>query len=144
MYTSVKSTKLTLYVTYGFCVLLAGMMIGVVPALNWIFGTRQFTNVCVIAFYTCTPAAWTALISIIKLLKNVLTDRIFSVESVKILRLLSWCCAFVSVVSFIAMFFFRLLFVFWLGAGLMMLILRVLKNVLARAVEIKEENELTV
>ncbi len=144
MYDSVKSTKLTLYVTYAFCLIMAGLMVGIIPGITYILGSAQFAKQCIIAFYICSPAAWTALFCIIKILKNILNDNIFSENSVKLLRILSWCCAFVSAVCFIIMFLFRLFFVFFLGAGLMTLILRVLKNVIARATEIKEENELTV
>ena len=146
MYTSEKSTKLTLFVTYIFYVLLIGMMIGIYPIAQWAIGPSQRiqTIAAVIAFYSCCPAAWIALIGITKILKNVLKDEVFTSETVKILRTLSWCCAFVSFVSTITFFFYKVFFVFSLGAALMMLILRVLKNVMARAVEIKEENELTV
>ncbi len=144
MYTTEKSTRLTLYITYMFCILLVILMIVVIPGINWILGMPQFAKLCITAFYVCCPAAWTALICIIKLLKNILSDDIFSQKSVKLLRILSWCCAFVSAVCFVVMFIFRLFFIFFLGAGLMTLILRVLKNVFARATEIKEENELTI
>lgn len=144
MYTSLKSTKLTLFTAYFFCFLLLVLMIAVIPCINWILGTAQFAKLCVIAFYVCCPAAWTALFCIIKLLKNILRDDIFSARSVKLLRILSWCCAYVSLVCFAVMFIFRLFFVFFLGAGLMTLILRVLKNVFEKATEIKEENELTI
>ncbi len=146
MYTSEKSTKLTLVVTYIFYVLLVGMMIAIYPIAQWLIGPghRASTLAAVIAFYSSCPAAWIALYSITRILKNILKDEVFTQDTVKILRVLSWCCAFVSLVSFITFFFYKLFIVFSLGAALMMLILRVLKNVMARAVEIKEENELTV
>ncbi len=144
MYTSEKSTKLTLFITYFFCFLLAFLMVAVIPCISWILGSAQFATVCITAFYVCCPAGWCALICIIKLLKNILKDNIFSQESVKLLRILSWCCAWVSAVCFAVMFIFRLFFIFFLGAGLMTLILRVLKNVFQKATEIKKENELTI
>lgn len=144
MYTSEKSTKLTLFISYCFCFLLVVIMIGIIPGINWILGGAQFAKVCIAAFYICCPAAWTTLYCIIKLLKNILNNDIFSQKSVKLLRILSWCCAYVCAVCFCVMFIFRLFFVFFLGAGLMTLILRVLKNVFAKATEIKEENELTI
>ena len=146
MYTREKSTKLTLAVTYVFCALLTVFMFWCYPVAKWAVGPsgRTATIAAVIAFYVSCPAAWTALIGIIKILKNILNDKVFTDETVKILRLLSWCCAFVSFVSFVAVFFYKVFFVFALGAGLMMLILRVLKNVMAKAVEIKNENELTI
>ncbi len=146
MYTTEKSTKLTLFVTYIFYVLLAWMMIACYPIAQWVIGPgeRASTLAAVIAFYSSCPAAWIALFGITKILKNVLKDEVFTHDTVKTLRILSWCCAFVAFVSFIAFFFYKLFIVFSLGAALMMLILRVLKNVMAKAVEIKEENELTV
>ncbi len=144
MLDSQKSTRLTLYVTYIFCFLLVVIMIGIIPGITWIMGTAQFAKICIISFYVCTPAAWVALFSIIKLLKNILKDNIFSADSVRLLKILSYCCMYVSAVCFVVMFIFRLFFVFCLGAGLMTLILRVLKNVMERATEIKEENDYTV
>ena len=146
MYTSEKSTKLTLFVTYIFCVLLAVFMFWCYPIAKWACGPsgRDATIAAVVAFYLCCPAAWAALVGIIRILKNILKDEVFTESTVKILRLLSWCCAFVSVVCAVAFFYYKAFFVFSLGAGLMMLILRVLKNVMARAVEIKNENELTI
>lgn len=144
MYTNIKSTKLTIAVTYIFCILLFFMMILAIPAfaLSMGVGLRFYSTVT--AFYLSCPAAWVALFCIIKLLKNILKDKIFSDSSVRILRILSWCCVFVSFISFVTLFFNRAFFIFFLGAGLMTLILRVLKNVMARAIEIKEENELTI
>lgn len=148
MYSQNKSTKLTLFVTYIFYALLVWMMVACYPIAQWVIGPNErnvyATLAAVIAFYSCCPAAWIALFSITKILKNILNDKVFTRETVKILRTLSWCCAFVALVSFITFFFYKLFIVFSLGAGLMMLILRVLKNVMAKAVEIKEENELTV
>ena len=146
MYTSQKSTKLTLIVTYIFAVVLVGLMIFAYPIARDVLGPRHKTAylAAVIAFYICCPAGWLALYNIRKILKNVLADTVFTKQTVALLRVLSWCCVFVAVVSFVTTFFSHIFFVFTIGAAFMALILRVLKNVLARAVEIKEENELTI
>ena len=146
MYTSEKSTKLTLFCTYIFCVLFAIMTVAFVPISKWLSYREPSFNVTEvsIAFYICCPLGWVTLISIIRLLKNVLKDEVFTEETVKILRIMSWCCAIVCLVCFAAFLFFRLFIIFSICSGLMMLILRVLKNVMARAVEIKNENELTI
>lgn len=145
MYSNLKSVKFTLVITYIFCVILGIMMITASPIISFLFGRFGMSKfIMLIAFYVSCPAAWIALISIIKLLKNILKDEIFSDKSVKHLKRLSTCCAFVSLVSFISMFFSSMFYVFFLGAGLMSLILTVLKSVMARAIEIKEENELTI
>ncbi len=147
MYTSEKSTKLTLYITYAFMVLLGIMMVVAIPGAKWFFGDfiRENTISTLLgAFYICCPAAWLALVFIVKILKNILSERIFTNETVSFLRYLSWCCAFVAVACTVSGIFYMPLLVFALGAAFMMLILRVLKNVMAKATEIKNENELTI
>lgn len=146
MYTSEKSTKLTLAVTYIFAFVLAGLMVFAYPIARDALGPGNRTAYlsAVIAFYICCPAGWYALYNIKKILVNVLSDTVFTKETVTLLRILSWCCVFVAAVSFVTMFLCHIFFIFTIGAAFMALILRVLKNVLARAVEIKEENELTI
>ncbi len=147
MYTSEKSTKLTLTITYVFMVLLAVLMVVAIPGARWFFGeiVRQSTiRIMLTAFYVCCPAAWLALIFIVKILKNILSQTVFTKDTVLYLRRLSWCCGFVAVVCAIAGLLYKPLIIFALGAAFMMLILRVLKNVMAKATEIKNENELTI
>lgn len=146
MYTSEKSTKLTLGVTYLAAVILALLMVFASPIAKHILGegAKNAFHAAVTAFYVCCPAGWLALYSIRKILKNVLSDTVFTNDTVKLLRHLSWYCAFVAAVSFTTTFFCRIFFTFTIGAAFMTLILRVLKNVMAKAVELKEENELTI
>lgn len=146
MYTSDKSAKLTLGVTYLAAVILALLMVFASPIAKYIIGegAKNAFLSAVAAFYICCPAAWVALYNIRKILKNVLSDTIFTNETVTLLRQLSWCCAFVAVICFVTIYFCHVFFTFTIGAAFMTLILRVLKNVMARAVEIKEENELTI
>lgn len=146
MYTDLKSAKVTLVISYCFCALLFVLMIVAKPVLSWFYGPQheQSMKIIMLAFYICCPAAWAALVGIISLLKNILHEEIFCEKNVLLLRLLSWCCAFVCLVCFgFGVRYFPLL-IFSAGAGFMMLILRVLKSVMAKATEIKNENELTI
>lgn len=146
MYTSETSTKLTLAVTYIAAIILALLMIFASPIARYIIGEGAKTAFlsAVAAFYICCPAAWIALYKIHRLLKNVLKDTIFTNETATLLRHLSWCCAFVAAVSLVTTYFCHIFFTFTIGAAFMTLILRVLKNVMAKAVQLKEENELTI
>ncbi len=147
MYTSEKSTKLTLFITYAFMALLAVLMIVAIPGARWFFGDimRESTiRIMLTAFYVCCPAGWLALIFIMKILKNILAETVFTEKTVAYLRYLSWCCAFVAIAAAVCGLFYIPLFIFAFGAAFMMLILRVLKNVMAKATEIKSENELTI
>lgn len=146
MYTSLTSVRLTRVITVIYCVLLLLFMIFAPFVIKWFFGDVFAVQVktAIIAFYTCCPAAWCALICVWRVLTSILKGEIFTDRMVFAMRLLSWCCAFVAIDCFIAAFFARIFFVFSAGAAFMMLILRVLKSVMAKATEIKNENELTI
>lgn len=146
MYTSKKSAKLTMLLTCIFCVLLLIIMVMARPALIWFFGGKRMDIIKTIltAFYICCPAAWIALGGIMGLLVNIIKEKIFITRNVTYMRVLSWCCAFVSIVCLIFGFMYVPFFIVALSAGFMTLILRVLKNVMARATEIQNENDLTI
>ncbi|MCM1364846.1 MAG: DUF2975 domain-containing protein [Faecalibacterium sp.] len=149
MYNSQKSAKVTLIITFFFCAALVALMIIAHPLLEWFYGSERKTVIKTVmyAFYFCCPAAWISLGSIIKLLFNIINNKIFITQNVNCIRILSWCCAFVSLVCFCTSFAYVTFFVFFIisiAAAFMMLILRVLKNVMAKATEIKKENDLTI
>jgi len=146
MNSSYKSAKVTKVITIILCAALGLLMVGCYPLLKWYFGEGNSQRLLgmVISFYVCSPAAWVALFSIMGLMNNVLNDTVFSESSVKLLRILSICCCFVSVVCLVGCFFSNALAIFGCGALFMALILLVLKNVMRRACEIKEENDMTI
>lgn len=147
-YTPLKSAKLTLAIDYIFCAVLVVLMFFAYPFFNWFFYLRPdatlLTITVLVAFYICCVPAWTALISIAKLMKNIMAENVFTENTVFLIRLLSWCCALVSLVCFVSGFIYMPLWFVTLAAAFMMLILRVLKSVMAKATEIKNENELTI
>ena len=146
MYTSMTSAKLTRVLTVGFCVLLLALMVLFPRLLSFYFAylDTALRHKVMFAFYLCCPAAWAALVSILLLMTNIIHDRVFTQKTVRFMRLLSWCCAWVAAVCLGFGFFWAPLLVFVLGAAFMTLILRVLKSVMARALALKEENELTI
>lgn len=147
-YTPLKSAKLTLVIDYIFCGLLAVMMVLGYPLVDWFFHYRGDLDVLkisvLVAFYICCVPAWAALISIAKLMKNIMAGEVFTEKTVFLIRVLSWCCAAVSFVCFVAGFVYMPFWFVTLAAAFMMLILRVLKSVMAKATEMKDENELTI
>lgn len=146
MYNSQTSAKLTRVITWFFFVLLAALMVFANLLLSWFFGPARTDTIIkiLVTFYTCCPAAWCALFCIDRLLRNIINKEVFIKKNVSYMRVLSWCCAFVALACLIAGFFYVPFFIFSLGAAFMMLILRVLKNVMAAATMIKDENELTI
>lgn len=102
-------------------------------------------------FYTVVPAGYIALFCLDKLLINIKKDIVFDNKNVKLLRIISWACTFagtVGLISFTAIlikdFMFETLLVLTMGEFFMALVIRVVKNIFVKAIEIKEENDLTV
>ena len=77
-------------------------------------------------------------------MKRIAAGEVFVEENVKALRAISWCCFLVAIVFFAFFFYYILGLILAILAAFAGLVLRVVKNVFAQAVEIKEENDLTV
>ena len=110
-----------------------------------VFNKSQNDYVLLLAVtYVSMLPALAALICLDRLIKNIYREEIFVSQNVKMLRILSWCCFFVAIIygAFGFAYTFALLISF--AAVFFGLVLRVLKNVFAEAVSIKEENDFTV
>ena len=79
-----------------------------------------------------------------KLLNNIRDNIIFKPENCKHLRYISWCCLLVAVLFGVFGIWRFLGFFVAFAAGFFGLVLRVLKNVFERAVELQEENDYTI
>lgn len=97
-----------------------------------------------ITLYICEILALAALYSLNVLLRNIDRDEVFIPGNTACLRRISWACILAGCVLFV-LGLWR--FVFLLAAFLAVmfgLIMRVLKNVFEKAVEIKSENDFTI
>lgn len=155
MWNRKRSVTLSLAVCYLACtVLTVGLFIGPWAVKMWFYlyrgwsengeaMTRMLTlfRAC---FYPCAVLGFVTLYSLIRLLMNIKKDAIFITPNVKYLRCISWCCFAVSLITLISgMLYVPYLFVS-VAAGFVGLMLRVVKNVMENAVQLKEENELTI
>lgn len=105
---------------------------------------HNMSTLFAMCFYPCAVFAYITLYSLLKLLYNIKKDEIFIDNNVKCLRRISWCCFAVSLITLIGgVFYVPFLFVA-VAAAFVGLMLRVVKNVMQNAVEIREENELTI
>ncbi len=111
-------------------------------ALVWELGLNP--SAFYIVFYTCAVLAFTALFHLNRLLRNIKEERLFVDENVKILRILSWCCYLVGIVLAVYSIWAYPFVVIAAAAAFFGLIIRVLKNVFAKAVELREENDGTI
>ena len=97
-----------------------------------------------IAGYLCLLIAFFIFSILHKLLKNIQRDMVFCDENIQYLRKLSWLCmavALVSIVSSIGYIAFLLVSIVF---AFIALILRVVKNVMAEATLLKQENDFTI
>lgn len=155
MWSSKKSVDFSIVV----CSLVAVVLLGLLffgPEVFWLYMTdyRGIEPTSAVlqmlkAVFTCTfyPAAVFAaviLFSLIKMLLNIRRNEVFIDENVKCLKVVSWCCVIIGIITLVGGWFY-MPFLFVACAGFFVgLLLRVLKNVMQKAVEIKEENDLTV
>ncbi len=95
-------------------------------------------------FYPSAVFAYVALYSLIKLLFNIKKERIFISKNVTYLRIISWCCFAVAIVTLVGGILYIPYLVITVAAAFVGLMLRVVKNVMQNAVEINQENELTI
>lgn len=97
-----------------------------------------------ISTYTaCVPAS-VALWGLDKLLQNIENGNVFIAENVNIMRILSWRCIVAAVICLASSVYYMPFLILAAAAGFVGLILRVVKNVFAQAVEIKEDNDFTI
>ncbi len=97
-----------------------------------------------LTIYFCGVMIVAITVSLYRLLTNIKDDRVFVKDNIKCLRRISWECMFAGIALGIftlwryAFVGFTFVFIF------MGLIMRVLKNVFEKAVEIKSENDFTI
>ncbi len=148
MWNAKKSIMLSLVATIILAIIFVALIFTAPAFLKWCFkfldNNIKFYNVLIKTFYACCIPAACTLASIIKLLVNLKRDKVFVWQNVTLLRVLSWCCFAVVPITFAAGFYFFSLYFISVAAAFVALILRVLKNVMAAATQIKMENELTI
>ncbi|MCI6559994.1 MAG: DUF2975 domain-containing protein [Ruminococcus sp.] len=97
-----------------------------------------------ITLYICEVFALAALYSLHILLKNIYRDEVFVPANTACLRKISWSCIFAGCTLFIFGLWKTIFFLAAFMAVMFGLIMRVLKNVFEKAVEIKSENDFTI
>ncbi|NLZ46257.1 MAG: DUF2975 domain-containing protein, partial [Clostridiales bacterium] len=104
----------------------------------------DFTVPLCITLYVSCVFGYIALIALYKLLDNINKEQVFIETNTKCLRIISWACMMAGI-TFLIFGLWRVIFVAIAFFSVMFgLIMRVLKNVFEKAVEIKSENDYTV
>ncbi|MBQ3602651.1 MAG: DUF2975 domain-containing protein [Clostridia bacterium] len=108
-----------------------------------VLGENVTVFVTVIA-YLILAVFMLADILLFNLLLRVKRSLVFTAKSVSLIRGVSWCCFAAGILFCCLGLFFNLSFVVGFMGAFLGLCLRVTKNVIAEATEIKSENDLTV
>ena len=92
----------------------------------------------------CSLFAWPALWKLWRLLGNLMEEKVFVEDNVRLLRVVSWCCVGVAVSCLVCGLWYVPLFMLAAAAAFMALIVRIVKNVFQQAIAMKSELDLTV
>ena len=108
------------------------------------FQRDNVTVPLLITFYVCAAFGFVILFVLNKLIKNIGSEKVFIDENVKLLKILSYCCFAIAVVTLIFARFRILVFVITFAAAFIGLSLRVIKNCFTEAIRLREENDFTI
>ena len=97
-----------------------------------------------ITFYSCAAVGIFILLVLDKLVNNIRKGNVFTDENVKFLRILSYACLVISVITLIFAAFRFLACIITFSSLFFALILRVIKNCFEEAVRLREENDYTI
>ena len=149
MKTYQKSARVTLYA----CCIVAGLIILLVPGFPLVIRLyheyvspfdRSGQTALLTAYYLSVPAALLALWNMVRLLKNILSDRLFVMDNVRRIRRVRWCCLEVSLACLATAWWLPSLLLIGGIMALLCLTVTVIGQVMKAGVEIREENDLTV
>lgn len=97
-----------------------------------------------IVIYVCLAFALSALAALHILLSNINSGKVFIPQNTRCLRLISWACMLAGA-ALVVLGLWRFVFLFAALLAVMVgLVMRVMKNVFEKAVEIKSENDFTI
>lgn len=140
MWDNSKSLLLTVWwmriALIAWCALLV-----IVPLLFWV---QWITMDALLLFGVMFVPLFLVFRELYKLLHNIQQGIVFSVQNTASLRLVSWACFFAAVFLLIAAIRWPILLIVSGVIGFLGLFVRVIKNVLAEAIILKEENAFTI
>lgn len=145
---SALSAKCTLWCTRFLALAAVVMIFAFPPIFRWYRTLSPLSEAGVIAvtvcFYLCIPTALYALWCMDRLVTNILCRKVFVRENVSYIRRVRWCCAGVSFLCVIPSCFYQPLILMVVIMAFLALVVSLIKNIMAAAVEIREENDLTI
>ncbi len=132
----------------------AGMILSIISLFVMPYAARLYRAVTIqdndvtvpllITFYICAAIGIFILVILDKLVNNIKKGEVFTEQNVKYLRILSYACFVIAVVTLIFSVFRFMACIVTFSSLFFALILRVIKNCFTEAVRLREENEFTI
>ena len=142
------SIRLSLICVCVFTVILLAADIFAYRWISWYVEWRtmrpESVALMMVTLYTASVFGWVCLWALWKLLRNIKSEIVFDKDNVRLLRIISWCCAFAAIIFLVSGVYYAPCFLVAVAAAFMMLIVRVVKNVFQQAIEMKSELDLTI
>ena len=148
-WTATKSLFLSRMLTIAALAIAVGTLFCIPFLAEWydaISGDPPIRNILIVCLYISDTLGILALWQLHRLLRNINAQRVFVPENAACFRLISWCCFAVSIVwiiMFVTCHRFHE-FIISFMAAFAGLIIRVIKNLVEAAVELREENDYTI
>lgn len=111
--------------------------------LDFVHHPELFINMLV-TLYAWLAIAVFVLYYLHRLLLNISQEQVFIQENVQALRIISWLCMAIAMIGCISACYYLQFLLVGAAFAFIALIVRVIKNVMAEAILIKEENEFTI
>ena len=141
-------THITLWVNRIAALLILALLPTFPLLLNWYEGFRPLTEAgkiaLITAFYICAIIALLALWNVDSLLRAILKEEVFTEKNVSYIRNIRWACAAISLICIPAAVFYMPLIFMVVIMAFLALVITVLVRVMSAAVELREENDLTI
>lgn len=146
MWTKQKSifTSIIMTVALFFIIIIATVFLpGIIEIYLGIDRSIDYKDF-MLALYVSVVPGLICTVCLMKLLLNIKKDNIFIKQNVMLLRGLSWCCFFVCAEYILIGHEYIAMLLLAFAAFFFGLILRVIKNVFDKAIQIREENDYTI
>ena len=145
----ISAAKATLFFNRFLAVVMVALLFVLPDFLDWYVTLRPAMNdsaqkALIWGFYCCAPAVFFALWELDRLLRAIMNRQVFVWRNVRSISRVRWCCLAVTLICLPAACYYTPIIFMSIIMFFLTLILSVLASVMAAAVEIREENDLTV
>ncbi|MDL2219798.1 DUF2975 domain-containing protein [Ruminococcaceae bacterium OttesenSCG-928-O06] len=149
MWNEKRSLWLSKACTLAFCAVLVAVVVAAPWLAKWLVTVApsvqpQHTTLLLVTVYVGAVPAAALLVCLYRLLHNIGKGQVFTAKNLSLLRAISWFCFAGAAVCFASMLYYTTWGIVGVAAAFVGLIVRVVKNVLAQAMLLKEENDYTI